>query len=110
MAGASLIWTAIGIVFWILVGALIAVVCIEIRGRMLWKKHVEDGGTEFGLWLEKECEARFSGKWRKCRIVAVSHKGAVAVRSIDDESGHNAKWIPKEQVPERVRWIEEDEL
>ncbi len=41
-------------------------------------------------------------KWRKMRIVAVSHKGAVAVRPVSDPYA-SARWIAKDKVSERMR-------
>lgn len=98
----SWLWTILGILFWMLVGAIIAVTCEALRGRRIIKSA---DPIAFGLWLGKTCKVRYSdGKWRRCNVVAVSHKGAVAVRNAAEKGGKKAFWIPKEEVLERVRW------
>ena len=66
--------------------------------------------SDFGAWLGMPCwirnPYRKGKRWRKYRVVAVSHKGGIAVRKWDDESGHHAFWIDKERVPERVRFCD----
>lgn len=64
--------------------------------------------SPYAAWLGGRCWVReCHGKtivWRKCRVVAVSHKGSVCVRDWDDESGHKAVWISKKVVSRRVRF------
>lgn len=41
-------------------------------------------------------------EWQAMRIVAVSHKGAVAVRPVSDPYA-SARWIAKDKVPNRMK-------
>lgn len=43
-------------------------------------------------------------KAHKCKVIAVSHKGAVCVRRASNKSGKGGKWIDKESVSDRVWW------
>lgn len=100
------VMTALAILMWIALGAAIALLGVVFRGRRLWKLESERGSAEFGAWLDRECEVlEGNGEWRRCRVVAASHKGAIAVRDATDTSGRHAKWIAKDEVPERVRWV-----
>ena len=94
--------TVLAILLWMALGALIALICVAIRGRRLWGRMTEEG-AEFGAWLGRKCMARVGNEkeWHERTVVAVSHKGAVCVRRPDAKRG---KWISKEEVPERVRW------
>jgi len=101
------IMTALGILMWVAIGALIALIGVVIRGRRIYM--AKSDPSVYGVWLDRECLVRKEGEMSRCIVVAVSHKGAVAVRSIEDGSGRHAKWIPKEKVPERVRWVRSGE-
>jgi len=95
-------WTVLAILMWMALGAAIALACVVLRGRRLWKRGSVEGGEMFGAWLDRPCSVRLKGEWTDgWSVVAVSHKGAVAVRK---DGAKRAKWIPKEDVPERVRW------
>lgn len=98
-----MIWTILAVLIWMALGATAALACMALRGYRLWR-----GGprSEFGGWLDHECEVlKGDGEWRRCVVVAVSHKGAVAVRNASDGSGRHAKWIAADRVPEIVRWV-----
>ena len=58
----------------------------------------------YGFWLDRHCwvkDAETEDEWEECRIVAVSHRGGVAVRRTDglDDRAH---WIPKYLVSRTV--------
>jgi hypothetical protein len=91
--------TILAVIMWMALGAAIALVCQMLRGRKMWKSG--KGPREYGLWLGMPVEVLFNGTYVRCTVVAVSWKGAMAVRS-----GKHAKsvWIPKAEVAERVRW------
>lgn len=100
------VMTALGVLMWMALGALIALVCVSLRGRRLWRGMASDGSALFGALLDTECDVlKGDGEWHRCRVVAVSHKGAIAVRNVSDPSGRHAKWIPRDEVPERVRFV-----
>lgn len=58
--------------------------------------------------LGKEVEARVyeASDWERMVVVAVSWKGAVAVRRVSDP-GSKARWIHKSKTAERVRMVDE---
>lgn len=64
--------------------------------------------VEYGKWLGRPCwmrnRYRKGKRWLKYRVVAVSHRGGIAVRKWDDDSGQHAFWIDKERVPTTVRF------
>ena len=62
-------------------------------------------GNVYGRWLDRICWVDDHGEWEECRIVAVSHRGAVAVRKVDGD-GDKARWIPKYQVSRRVSFLD----
>ena len=98
--------TILAIALWMALGAAIALgvayAAIVRRGRRAWKEASTGGSAMFGWWLDRPCSVQLKGKWTDgWSVVAVSHKGAVAVRR---DGAKRAKWIPKEDVPERVRW------
>lgn len=102
------IMTALAIALWMALGAAIALLCVVLRGRRLWRRGSAEGAAIFGAWLDRPCSVQLNGRWTDgWSIVAVSHKGAVAVRR---EGASRAKWIPKQDVPERVRWTDGDAL
>ena len=92
-------WTVLAIIAWMLLGAAIAVIAQAVRGWLLRKRSEQN---IYGGWLGKACSVELHGEWTGgWTVVAVSHKGAVAVRK---EGAKRSKWIPKENVPDRVRW------
>ena len=81
-----------------LIGALAAL------SFVLADRDRNEGDCYYAAWLGRRCSARFGGEWVEgLHAVAVSWRGAVAVRG---EGWHKARWIGKEEVPERVRWEE----
>lgn len=58
--------------------------------------------------LGKVVEAKVyeASSWERMVVVAVSWKGAVAVRRVSDPEG-KARWIRKNQTRERVRMVDE---
>lgn len=99
------IGTAVAALWWMLLGAAIGTCAFAAwhvrRGKRLWERR---DPVSFGLLLGAEADVLKGDGWHRCRIVAVSHKGAVAVRNVTDRSGRHAKWIPHDKVPERVRF------
>ncbi len=65
--------------------------------------------NKFGLLLGRTVEAKVydGSKWERMVIVAVSWRGAVAVRPEWDLET-KARWIPKCKVAERVRAVSID--
>jgi len=54
--------------------------------------------AKYAWMLGAPCWMVVNGDFEKFRVVAVSHKGAVAIRGWDDESGKRAKWVPAKYV------------
>lgn len=100
------VMTALAILMWIALGAAIGIAAFTAWHYRLGKKLLrEHDPVSFGYLLDRECDVLKGDGWRRCRVVAVSHKGAIAVRDATDTSGRHAKWIAKDEVPERVRWV-----
>lgn len=98
-------WTILSILIWVALGAAIGATAFTIWHYRLGKRLLENRDPiSFGYLLDRECEVLKGDGWHRCIVVAVSHKGAIAVRNVGNGSGKHAKWIGKEQVPERVRW------
>lgn len=66
--------------------------------RMPWKC------APYADLLGRECWAKFGKRAFRCRIVAVSWKGAVCVRRASDIEDGDSKWICKMQRDKRV-WL-----
>lgn len=99
------VWTVLAVFVWIALGAALGIAAFTIWHYRLGKRLLrEREPISFGYLLDKECEVLKGDGWHRCIVVAVSHKGAIAVRNAANGSGKHARWIPKEQVPERVRW------
>lgn len=99
-------WAAIAIAFWVLVGfaaGAAAFTAWHVRlGKRLLREH---DPISFGYLLDRECDVlKGDGEWHRGVVVAVSHKGAIAVRNVGDGSGKHAAWVPKDEVSERVRF------
>lgn len=94
------------IIWWMLVGAAVTLSVIAARGKRIYSDM--DPLNKYRYWLGRRCEVKvLHGKdkgWHACAVVAVSHKGAVAVRKLSDESGRHAFWVSKDKVGERVIW------
>ena len=93
---------AAGILWWMLCGSAVTLGIMAWRGRKIHESASEAGENPFGAWLGKPCWIRDGGAWRRFRVVAVSHKGAVNVRPWDDD-GARAFWVHARDVPGRVR-------
>ena len=90
------IFTCLAVLFWVGIGAAIGVGWSAIRVATTLED--EPVHAPHAWMLGKPCWVNEYGDYRKYRVVAVSHKGAVAIREWDDLSGKHAKWIRKEQV------------
>lgn len=55
-----------------------------------------DGENPYGRLLGGVAWKKDQGTWRKYRVVAVSHKGAVAIRKWDAAAG--CEWVGKKSV------------
>ena len=87
----------LAVLMWVALGAGISLVCVVLRGRRIWK----NGDPQlYGSLLGRKCRTELRGEWIECTVVAVSWKGAMAVRHAD----WKAFWIAKEDVADRVRW------
>lgn len=90
------LFTALAILIWMGLGAAIgmAATAFCIVGKddepSIYAPHAE--------LLGKPCWLNEGGDYSKFRIVAVSHKGSIAIRRWDDDSGRHAKWIPHGQI------------
>ena len=79
---------------------------------------LQASGGEFGrfanehAWkLGRECLLRQpDGQWEPMRVVAVSHRGRLALRPSGDASGRHARWIDADKAcdPAAVSFGEED--
>ena len=54
--------------------------------------------------LGRTCWLRTPDGWRKHRVVAVSHKGALCIRAWENRTGTAAYWVGHERVRELVRF------
>lgn len=117
--------TALAILFWMALGALIAVTAIAVaraNSPAMFSEDEINEAVELARRVEAQRFAPFSellgkpcwvksghgnqARWRKHRVVAVSHKGAICVRPWSDGSGRGAFWVPKGKVDAKVRWEE----
>ena len=77
---------------------------VQLRGerqRVEWLQHTFDG--PHGWELGRSCTVWRRGKWHYgCKVVCVSHKGALKVRD-----GGTDWWVPKGRVGRLVRLEEE---
>lgn len=96
------IFTALAILIWVGVGALIAL-CVWMWDERR-KAKAEPDYSPFAILLGKPCWRNVNGDYEKFRVVAVSHKGAVAVRPWDDDSGRGARWVPKGTAQRNLRF------
>lgn len=92
-------WTLLAALVFVLIGAVLGI--IAALALVLRRD-----GNPYGAWLDRECEVlKGDGEWHRGTVVAVSHKGAVSVRNSGNDTGRHARWIPKEEVEGRVRWV-----
>ena len=119
--------TALAILIWMGLGALVAVAAMAVarsgKGPVLTQEDFEMAMTEtleqYGQLVDKRIREKYApfserldkacwlddGATRvKHRVVAVSHRGAVNVRPWSAKKG--AFWIPADKVADRVRWEE----
>lgn len=92
----SSVWTGIAILFWIGVGAAVGIGAMGVM--MAGRDSDEPDYAPYSWMLGKPCWMVVNGDFEKFRVVAVSHRGAVAIRRWDDDSGKHAKWIRKGEV------------
>ena len=90
------VFTWLAIFIWIALGAVIVLAIWMVVERKREKAQPEY--APFAELLGKPCWMNEGGDYSKFRIVAVSHKGSVAVRRWDDDSGKHAKWIRRNQI------------
>lgn len=103
-------YTVLAILLWVALGAAIGIAAFTVWHYRLGKRLLrERDPISFGYLLDRECDVlKGDGEWHRCVVVAVSHKGAIAVRNAASKSGKHARWISKDEVPERVRWVKGD--
>lgn len=82
-----------------LVASLVVLLAALLIGRHRWYT------STYASWLERTCVVTIGARSYLAKCVAVSHRGAVAVRGM---TVHNRKtvWIPKDDVQRCVRWCE----
>lgn len=90
------IWTGIAILFWMGIGGAIGIGAMAVL--VVGRESDEPDYAPYSWMLGKTCWMVENGDFEKFRVVAVSHKGAVAIRRWDDDSGKHAKWIPEKHV------------
>lgn len=95
----GVILTVIGIIWWMLLGAAIAMGIFAWRGKRMYSD--SDPIWHYRCWLGRRCEVKKDGGWHRCVVVAVSWKGGVNVRKLE---GGKAWWVQKDKVEELVRW------
>ena len=91
----SSVWTGIAILFWIGVGAAVGIGAMGVM--MAGRDSDEPDYAPYSWMLGKPCWFNEYGDYRKYRVVAVTHKGAVNIRDWDDETA-KAFWVNKEKV------------
>lgn len=96
--------TVLGILWWMLCGAAIALAIMVLHGKRTYER--QELFAPYAVLLGKACWIidKHTGEYERFRIVAVSHKGAINVRRWDDDSGRGAFWVPAYKVAERVRF------
>ena len=77
-----------------------------LEGR--WSRDGEnpDGENPYGRLLGGVAWRNEGGEWRKYRVVAVSHKGSVAIRSWEARAG--AEWVRRRKVAQGALRFGED--
>ena len=91
----SNLWTGLAILIWTGLGAAIGVGAMAV---LTVARGDEPEYAPYAHLLGMPCWMVEYGDWSRFRVVAVSHKGAVAIRRWDDASGRHARWINKETV------------
>ena len=90
------VFTWLAIFIWIGVGAVIVLaIWMAVEHR---RGKAQPEYAPFAELLGKPCWINEGGDYTRFRIVAVSHKGSVAVRRWDDDSGKHAKWVPHGRI------------
>lgn len=101
------LFTALAILIWVGLGAAVVLAAWMLVERGRGKREVEY--APYAELLGKKCWLDFNHEWEPYRIVAVSHKGNINVRSWDDTSGKHAFWVTRKQVERgHVAFREED--
>lgn len=103
-------FTALAILFWMGCGAAIGIGAMAV---LVVGRDGEIGETAYAPHAEllgRPCWLNEGGEYSKFRIVAVSHKGSIAIRRWDDDSGKHAKWVRHGQIAKGnlVYFSEED--
>ena len=92
----SRLFTALAIFIWVGLGAAIVLFAWMFVERRRMRD--EPSYAPHAELLGKPCWMVEGGDYSKVRVVAVSHKGSVAIRRWEDDSGRHAKWITHKQV------------
>lgn len=92
----SNLWTGLAILIWMGLGATIGIGAMAVL--VVGRDSDEPDFPPYSWMLGQPCWMVVNGDFEKFRVVAVSHKGAVAIRRWDDDSGKHVKWIPKRHV------------
>ena len=115
-----MLFTVLAILFWMGIGAVIALLYVAVllkrKGPFIteedFQSRLRESYAPYSELLAKPCWVKCGSgddeEWKKHRIVAVSHKGAINVRPWDDESGRRAFWIQKHKVAKMVEFDEGD--
>lgn len=90
------VFTWLAIFIWVGLGAVIVLAAWMVVEHKREKARIDY--APFAELLGKPCWMNEGGDYSKFRVVAVSHKGSVAVRRWDDDSGKHAKWVRRSQV------------
>lgn len=90
--------------------ALMAGGTVGVMSMAVLTASKDRGDVNEHAWkLGRKCWLRTHyDRWIPCRVVGVSHKGALNLREWDDDSGRNAFWVGKEQAtdPSLVSFVE----
>lgn len=94
------VFTWLAIFIWVGLGAIIVLAIWVTVERRREKARIEY--APFAELLGKPCRMNEGGEWGKYRVVAVSHKGSVAIRRSGASAG--AEWIDKKVAKGALRF------
>jgi hypothetical protein len=97
------VWLAVFV--WMALGAAIVLAFWALSERRRAGQAPEY--APYAELLGKPCWVNEGGEYSKFRIVAVSHKGAMAIRRWEDTSGKGAKWLRAKDVKPGFVYFEE---
>lgn len=89
------LFTALAILIWMGLGAAIGIAATALC--IVGKDDEPSAYAPHAELLGKPCWLNEGGDYSKYRVVAVSHKGSIAIRRWDD-SGKSTKWVRHRKI------------